>query len=364
MKYLFLILLLIHGAIHLMGFLKGFHLAHFEDLKLEISKVSAVFWLLAFLLFLVSGITFMLNGEHWFIYALIAVAFSVVLIAANWGEAKFGMIPNVIILVVAAVAFSSFTMDRMVSKERNDILEKAKKSETAAITLEDISTLPAPVKKWILGTGMIGKEAIMSASVLQHAQMKMKPGQDKWHTAIALQNTTTEPPAFIWTVKMNMSPFVMVRGRDKFVDGKGEMLIKLYALFNIVNESGDIMDESTLQRYLGEIVWFPSLSLSPHIIWEAIDENSARATMNYMGTSGSGVFHFDDQGNFVRFVALRYKDNTPGARRYEWVITADEYAIFEGVKVPSVMHATWQLDEGDWTWLKLEISEIRYNPDK
>jgi len=31
------------------------------------------------------------------------------------------------------------------------------------------------------------------------------------------------------------------------------------------------------------------------------------------------------------------------------------YKLFEGIKVPAIMSATWKLDEGDWTWMKLEV---------
>ncbi|MDN5330561.1 MAG: hypothetical protein PWP35_2348 [Bacteroidales bacterium] len=37
------------------------------------------------------------------------------------------------------------------------------------------------------------------------------------------------------------------------------MLIKVNSLIPVVNEKGNKLDEGTLQRYLGEIVWFPSL---------------------------------------------------------------------------------------------------------
>jgi len=53
--------------------------------------------------------------------------------------------------------------------------------------------------------------------------------------------------------------------------------------------------------------------------------------------------------------------NDENSRRYEWIILVEEQKIFEGIKVPSKMTATWKLDEGDWTWLKLEINEIKYN---
>jgi hypothetical protein len=38
-----------------------------------------------------------------------------------------------------------------------------------------------------------------------------------------------------------------------------------------------------------------------------------------------------------------------------------DYATFEGITAPAKMISTWKLDSGDWTWLKLEVTEIRYN---
>jgi hypothetical protein len=39
----------------------------------------------------------------------------------------------------------------------------------------------------------------------------------------------------------------------------------------------------------------------------------------------------------------------------------DEYKIFDGMKIPSKMTVSWKLEEGDWTWIKLEIKDIKYN---
>jgi hypothetical protein len=250
-------------------------------------------------------------------------------------------------------------MNKMITRERAGIIDTAEASEPHIITEKDIQELPASVQGWLQSTGIIGKPAINILYVRQKAMMKMKPEQQNWYSAEAEQYITLKPPAFIWTVSMKMSPLISIRGRDKFTKGKGEMLIKMNSLINIVNERGSHMDEGSLQRFLGEMVWYPSLAISPLIKWEAIDENSAKATMVYRGTAGSGTFHFDENGNFVKFTALRFMGNKADAKRYPWVITADDYAVFEGIKVPSKMKATWELEEGDWTWLELEISSIR-----
>lgn len=261
------------------------------------------------------------------------------------------------------VSIASYRMRRMVSLEKQEILNAAR-ADDLYVAEEAVRDLPFPVYKWMHKTGVIGKSVIGSVYVKQKALMKMKAGDMAWKKAEAEQYTTMNVPAFIWTVKMDMGPLVKIRGRDKFVDGKGEMLIKLNSIINVVKEKGERMDEGTLQRFLGEIVWYPSMALSPFITWEPIDELSAKATMNYNGTSGSGTFHFNEEGDFIKFVALRFMGNKKDAVRYPWVLNVDDYTVFEGIRVPSKMKATWQLEEGDWTWLDLEITDIKYNIHK
>ena len=190
--------------------------------------------------------------------------------------------------------------------------------------------------------------------------MKMKPDQKYWHKAKAEQNITTDPPAFIWAIKMNILQILRIVGRDKFVNGKGEMLVKMNSLFTIGKDTGEKIDEGTLQRYLAELVWYPSFALSEYIVWEEIDTYSAKATMTYKGTKASGVFYFDSNGKIERFSTLRYMGNDDD-KRYEWIATIKEYSIFGGIRVPSKMEATWRLDKGYWTWLNLEVLEMNYD---
>ena len=32
-----------------------------------------------------------------------------------------------------------------------------------------------------------------------------------------------------------------------------------------------------------------------------------------------------------------------------------------GIKIPTKIEVTWMLENGSWTWLDLEITDIRYN---
>nr|WP_319512049.1 DUF6544 family protein [uncultured Draconibacterium sp.] len=361
MRYFFSFLMFLHAAIHLLGFAKGFKIAQIPNLHAEISFVSRIFWLISFLLFAFSAAALALGKDYWLYFVVAAIIISCFLIASTWSNTKYGMIVNFIIMVVAVLSIFSIRFQHKTDIEISQIIEPAKTIIIDKLKHNEIFDLPAPVKQWLEKSGVVGKEKIHTVWLKQEARIKMKPGQKKWSHAKAEQYFTTQNPAFVWNVKMNMLPLIQITGRDKFAEGKGEMQIKLFSAINVVNEKGNKIDEGTIQRYLGEIVWFPSAALNPNITWEAIDSYSAKATINYNGTKGSGIFHFNSDGDFVRYCALRFKDNTHEAKRFEWVIDVKEHAVVQGIKIPVKMTATWKLDIGDWTWLEMEITDIKYN---
>jgi hypothetical protein len=361
MKVLFLAIVLLHGLIHIAGFIKGWGIKEIKELTLPVSRTMGILWLITAIVTFVYAFTYYMNSRYSWVIGFLVVLLSQTLIIIFWKDAKFGTIPNLLILFVSVMSFSAYKFEQQIKQETNAILSKTNFSTGKIISETDIQNLPDPVKIWLSHSGVIGKPFISSGKVVQKAEMKLKPEQKEWMSATAIQYTTIDNPAFIWTVDLKMNPMLAFRGRDKFENGKGEMLIKLNSLVNVVDEEGSKLDEGTLQRYLGEMVWFPSLAFSPYITWEQIDETSAIATMDYMGTKGSGTFYFNSAGDFYKFSAMRFKDNEKMSQKYEWVLLVDDYKVFEGIKIPAKMTATWKLDDGDWTWLKMEITDLFFN---
>ena len=58
MRVAFVLLLAVHGLIHLAGFVEGFRLSDVEALGLSIGRAAGVLWLLAALGFLASAVMF------------------------------------------------------------------------------------------------------------------------------------------------------------------------------------------------------------------------------------------------------------------------------------------------------------------
>lgn len=354
----------IHGIIHLFGFLKAFGISGFNAISQPISKTYGIFWLLACLLFAVSIILILVHSDYWWLSGVLAVIISQVLIFNYWSDAKFGTIANVIILLAAIIAYSSFNFKDKIKAERITLFENSQPKNQEIVTEKALFDLPPIVQKWLNNSGIIGKHSISNVYLVQELQLKMKPQQTSRNKGVAEQYFTVQPPAFNWNINTEMNSILSVAGRDKFEDGKGEMIIKLLSLLPVANAKNDEkVNQATLQRYLAEIVWFPSASLSPYITWEFIDDYSARATMEYKGTKGSGVFYFDKDGHFKKFEAMRYQ-NSKANKPTEWTVFATQSEVRNGIKIPIECEASWKLEDGKWTWLKLKIMDIQYNVNK
>ncbi len=364
MRLVLIILLGIHGIIHLFGFLKAFEIFQFNAITQPISRTFGLVWFITFILFVFTILLLIFKSEYWWLIGFSAVVFSQILIFNYWSDAKFGTIANLIILVSVMIAYSSFSYKNKILKERIFMLENSKNITEDVITEETISGLPYIVQQWLMNNGTIGKSPISNVHLVQELELKLKPEQSEWNYGTAEQYITVQPPSFNWSISTQMNSIFDVMGRDKFQNGQGEMIIKLFSLFPVAEaKNHEHINQATLQRYLAEIVWYPSAALSSYIKWDSLSEYSAKATMEYNGTKGSGEFHFDEKGDFKKFVAMRYQD-TNSVMPTEWTVVATKTEERNGIKIPVNCEASWKLESGNWTWLKLKIKDIEYNVKK
>ncbi|MBK8080353.1 MAG: hypothetical protein IPK25_08765 [Saprospiraceae bacterium] len=80
MKIVYFIIVLLHGLIHFMGFVKGFGIKEVKELTLPISKTAGLFWLIAAVLFIVYGILHITHPKYGWIVGLLAVVVSQILV--------------------------------------------------------------------------------------------------------------------------------------------------------------------------------------------------------------------------------------------------------------------------------------------
>lgn len=104
MKTVLIILLILHGAIHVMGFVKAFDILPVKQLNQFISKTFGLLWLTACLLCFTCALLLLIKASEWWVVGvgLIAILVSQILVVRFWKDAKFGTIANA---VVAAILF-------------------------------------------------------------------------------------------------------------------------------------------------------------------------------------------------------------------------------------------------------------------
>jgi hypothetical protein len=71
------------------------------------------------------------------------------------------------------------------------------------------------------------------------------------------------------------------------------------------------------------MIWVPSAALSDYVTWEEIDSTTAKSTMSYGKIIASGMFKFDENGDFVSFEAKRYYYRKEGSTLEPWLIITD-----------------------------------------
>lgn len=266
-----------------------------------------------------------------------------------------------VICLVAIISFVATTVfTGSIKKEVKEFFSGSTENKKEAITKADLQGLPKCVQKWLEHSNVIGKERIRTVRLKQKGLMRMKEGQP-WMSAEAEQYFTVDKPGFIWKAKVKMAPLLYFTGRDKYYEGKGQMVIKMLSLYPVVNSTGKEMDQGTLLRYLAEMQWFPTAALSDYIKWEELDSNSARATMSYQGVTASGVFTFSEKGDLVEFGAKRFRETNGKHVLTDWGGRTTEYKEFNGIRISNKSDIFWKLDTGEFNWFKCEITDIEYN---
>ncbi|MGE5380370.1 MAG: DUF6544 family protein [Methylocystaceae bacterium] len=267
----------------------------------------------------------------------------------------------IIVSLVMATNIAGFRMNQQGEKEARAVLKAAATSNRNVIVESDLEGLPVCVQKWLRHSNVIGKERIHTVRLKQAGRMRTEPDKP-WMPFQAVQYINVDNPGFVWLAKVQAAPLISMLGRDKYYQGEGSMQIKLLGLIPVVNtKPGFEMKQSTMLRFLAEMIWYPSAALNDYIKWEEIDTRSARATMTWQGVSASMVFYFNDEGDLVKNIGPRYREVNGKFVLTDWGGEAQEYREFHGIRMLSKSDVIWKLPDGEFNWLQLEVTDLDFN---
>ena len=160
MRLALILLIGIHGIIHLFGFLEAFGFSELNVISEPISKTFGIASVLTFIFFASASVLLIARSNYWWICGMLGVILSQVIIINFWDDAKFGTILNLIIFISAIIAYSTFSFKKTIGDEITKMIEIASTRNISVLSKQMISKLPPIVQTWLLTNGAIGKETI------------------------------------------------------------------------------------------------------------------------------------------------------------------------------------------------------------
>ncbi len=355
-RYGLVFIIFLHGLIHLMGFAKAFQYGQITQLTKDISKPAGALWLLAALMFVVSAGLLLLRKEWWPV-GMIAVLLSQALIFTAWQDAKFGSIANAIVLLAAVLAFGAWRFESSYKKDVQEALARSQSAENALIAESDIQHLPDPVQQYLRYAGVLNKPKVRSMKITFAGQMRDR-GKD-YFPFQSEQYNFFDVPTRLFFMKAKMFG-VTVPGYHAYKNGVATMQIKLFGLFPIIDNKGDVMNKAeTVTVFNDMCLMAPATLIDKSIRWEAIDSSSAKAVFTCNSISISATLYFNEAGQLTNFVSDdRYAIDM---KQYRFSTPVRDYKNFNGYNVMSYGETIWHYPEGEFVYGKFDLKNIEYN---
>ncbi len=357
MRIVLILLFILHGLIHFMGFVKAFTVGNTAESANVLLKIVGLIWLLTGLLFMVSASIILLKREGWPIIAILAVIASQILILTVWSDAKYGTLVNLIILLTASVAFGT---ERFEKRYRTDVRTANASTEIIdeMMTAKDIETLPPVVQKYLRYVGAVGKPKVYNVKIKFEGEMRDR-GKD-WFKFTSEQYNFFEVPTRLFFMKAKVKK-LPINGYHKYTKDGAFMSIKLLSLFPVVtNDKPELFPTETVTFFNDLCLFAPSALIDDRIRWKVIDEQSVRATFTTNATSISAILHFNEKGQLVNFVSNdRY--SVDEMKAFPFSTPASVYRNTNGYNLPAYGEAIWHYPDGQFVYGKFNVKSIQYN---
>lgn len=236
-------------------------------------------------------------------------------------------------------------------------------SSSTAFSAAEIAGLPAPAVRYFRAVLRDGQPIVRRLRLSQQGDFLLRSAENGWRPFTANQYFATQPPGFVWDARIRMAPGLGVRVRDALVDGTGYMLASLMGIVRLVSvEATRGITAGALHRYLAEAVWCPTTLLpSQGVVWTALDDSSARASLSFAGTTVSLDFRFG-RGSLVQsvFTPERARDVDGRAVPTPWQGRFFDYEERDGMRIPLSGEVEWLLPEGPQVYWRGRITEVSY----
>jgi hypothetical protein len=232
------------------------------------------------------------------------------------------------------------------------------------VDFRELEDLPAPVRRYFRAVLTEGQPMVAGARVRHSGTFNMGEGtENNWKPFTSDQVVVARRPGFDWNGRVAMMPGLPVRVHDAYVAGEGILHASLLGLVSVVDMRGrGEVAEGELMRFFAEAAWYPTALLpSQGVRWEAVDDRSARATLEEGDISLTMIFTFDERG-LIETVRAEERGRAVGDKIVPtpWRGRFWNYEERGGMLVPLDGEVAWLPPEGEKPYWRGNITEIAY----
>jgi hypothetical protein len=227
----------------------------------------------------------------------------------------------------------------------------------------ELENLPSPVRRYFLAVLPPRQRMITAVSLVQTGTFNLSETSAQWKPFTATQRVVTPRPGFDWDARIAMFAGLWVRVHDAYVAGEGRLHAAVYGLISKANlrDTGELA-RGELMRFFMEAPWCPTALLpSQGVVWTAVDEHSANATLRDGGHAITLLFHFDAAGLIdAARAGARGRIANGKAESLPWQGRFWNYAVRDGLRVPLEAEVEWLTPAGAKPYCRVLLTTVTY----
>ena len=269
-----------------------------------------------------------------------------------------------LVAIVAVVFIVGSRRWESVGKEMRVSLEAARLPMAGkTYDSKELMGLPAPVQRYFQAVLKDGQPIVAAVDIRHSGTFNMSATGEQWKRFTSTQRVITQRPGFDWEARIEMMPGLAARVHDAYIVGEGILQASLFGLISLANLRGTPeMARGELMRFFAEAAWYPTALLpSQGVLWKAINDSSAEATLRDGETAVTLLFRFDEN-DLIKSVRAEARGRTVRATVIPtpWEGRWSKYERRDGMCIPTEGEVAWVLAEGPKTYWRGQITSIHY----
>lgn len=356
MNILFTCLLVIHAAIHFLGYTGK---QEVPDHAKNRAKLIRLLWFSTVVIFLVSAIGLNLQVAYWWILCGMGIIVSQCLIIISWKKAKYGTIINAILLLFVIISHTTFSFKNKYTREVASELQKHQR--LASLTENRMSGLPEKVKKYLRLCAV--KDGPYMYNFSAHFQGRIRKKGGDWMELSSEQFNFMEPAKRLFFMNATMK-HLPVAGFHRFSNEGTSMDIRLFSLIRVEEQHGREMAMAETVTFFNDICCLaPEGLIDQRINWHYIDGDTVAASFENLGISISAKLVFSAHGELINFISDdRYALMEDGSmKKLRWSTPLKNYKKIGYRYLATEAQTIYQYPDGPFVYGEFNLVDARIN---